>query len=381
MTSPKHETSYTTGVKGKNRVRVFAHARRNGAFFLEYRDDDGRRRCQKLETTDWLEAKSIANRTAQALAQASPPLETLTVGRLFDNWLAEVTARKSAGMQRTERASLEVLRASFGAAAAVKRLDARDWETFVERRRAGTLRPAKSRVTRGVGNRQIAIDLKLLRAVIRRAMRLKTNGTRWLEFDPFDGCTVPVEANPKRPSLSGEDYGKLVAAAEVDHDPQVLLYLVLVHESGHRSGAVRLLRWRDIDLAKASVTWPAETDKKRRAHTVPLSPRALQALTAEAMTGGTAHEWLFRSPTNPAQPVSRLLVADWWRRLEKRAGLAHVKGRGWHSLRRKFATDLKHLPLSDLMALGNWRDGGTVVRSYMQADEATMRAALTGRAG
>lgn len=39
--------------------------------------------------------------------------------------------------------------------------------------------------------------------------------------------------------------------------------------------------------------------------------------------------------------MSRHLARDWWERTEKAAGIARVPSRGWHSLRRKFATELK----------------------------------------
>jgi hypothetical protein len=52
---------------------------------------------------------------------------------------------------------------------------------------------------------------------------------------------------------------------------------------------------------------------------------------------------------------------------------------GWHGLRRKFATELKHTPLNDLCHLGGWKEPQTVLKCYQQADEATMRQALEGR--
>ena len=52
---------------------------------------------------------------------------------------------------------------------------------------------------------------------------------------------------------------------------------------------------------------------------------------------------------------------------------------GWHSLRRKFATELKDTPLKDLCALDGWKDHNTVLKCYQHADEATMREALAKR--
>jgi hypothetical protein len=72
-------------------------------------------------------------------------------------------------------------------------------------------------------------------------------------------------------------------------------------------------------------------------------------------------------------------VRDWWERAEKLAELAHESRMGWHSLRRKFATELKGMPLKDLCALGGWRGTQTVLTCYQREDEGTMRKALATR--
>ena len=66
--------------------------------------------------------------------------------------------------------------------------------------------------------------------------------------------------------------------------------------------------------------------------------------------------WIFPAPKNPEVPVSRFLVDRWWDRAERLAKLPREAGRGWHSCRRTFATELKAAPLKDLCALGGWKD-------------------------
>jgi hypothetical protein len=63
--------------------------------------------------------------------------------------------------------------------------------------------------------------------------------------------------------------------------------------------------------------------------------------------------------------MSRHLARDWWERTESAAGLPRVTGRGWHSLRRKFATELKGASLKDLCALGGWKDHNTILKCYL----------------
>jgi hypothetical protein len=65
--------------------------------------------------------------------------------------------------------------------------------------------------------------------------------------------------------------------------------------------------------------------------------------------------------------------------METLAGLPREPGRGWHSLRRKFATELKHVPLKDLSYLGGWKDHQTILACYQRADAETMQQALKSR--
>jgi hypothetical protein len=72
------------------------------------------------------------------------------------------------------------------------------------------------------------------------------------------------------------------------------------------------------------------------------------------------------------------LARDWWLRAEAAAEIARVPGRGWRSIRRKFATELKGASLKDLCALGGWKDH-TILECYQQPDPDTMRVALENR--
>jgi hypothetical protein len=63
----------------------------------------------------------------------------------------------------------------------------------------------------------------------------------------------------------------------------------------------------------------------------------------------------------------------------KLAGLKPLKGRGFQSLRRNFATEMKTEPLKDLCQLGGWKDPQTILKCYQTADEDRMRAAMANR--
>jgi len=69
----------------------------------------------------------------------------------------------------------------------------------------------------------------------------------------------------------------------------------------------------------------------------------------------------------------------WWSKAQILAGLDPMPGRGWHSLRRKFASDLMDQPLKELCALGGWKTAKTVLECYQRPDTGQLRTALEAR--
>ena len=86
------------------------------------------------------------------------------------------------------------------------------------------------------------------------------------------------------------------------------------------------------------------------------------------MVEANESSWVLPSIGDPSIPCD-----------ERLAGLPHEARVGWHSLRRKFASELKGIPLKDLCQLGGWKSAVTVLTCYQQPDDATMRRALEGR--
>jgi integrase len=163
--------------------------------------------------------------------------------------------------------------------------------------------------------------------------------------------------------------------------PLVTLAVVVAHETGHRMGSIRRLRWSDLDLDRQRcVRWRAETDKTRYEHVTPLTAEAITMLAAERKRQASIGDsWVFPSLTDPAKPWSRYYASAVWNELAATAELPTGKRYGWHALRRQFASELKHTPLNDLCALGGWKSPKTVLECYIQPDETTQRAALEQR--
>jgi integrase len=376
--------SFTAGEKGRNRVRVYE--RGAGTLYLDYHDENGCRVRQALGHTDRNRAKAQAEKLVTRFREeGAKPRAALTLRSLFDMYEREVTPTKGTSAQTHDRRARRLFETCWGANAEVASLDRRDWDRFIQRRRSGDLRPLGSSRTGGqVRDRVIEQHLRFLLAVCNWAETVRENGRPLLDRNPFKGFPIPMEINPSRPIVSDDEFTKFRDAAKI-LGPDLELYLLLVHETGHRCSAVGRLHWTDVDVAdprRATIRWRPEHDKIGMDHTVPISEDAANALvSARRRAARIGDGWVFPSPTDPEKPVRRDLLLDWWLKLEGKAEVPHLRGRGWHSLRRKFATDLKHdTPLADLCYLGGWKDPQTVLRCYMKADEATMRAALQRRA-
>lgn len=374
---------YTAGEVGCNRVRLYPRAR-DGKLLLDYCDQNGKRQRKTLDGSDWERAKLEADTLAADLRRGVPQSgDDLTLQTLFDNYEREVTPTKGAQKQRHDRHARKLFVRCWGADAKVADLDRRDWDRFIQQRRSGKLAAEKGKTPRPVRDRIIEYDLRFLLSVCHWAEAVRVKGRPMLERNPFLKLPLPTEANPNRPTLTDAEFVKLREAAR-RHGADTELYVLLVHETGHRCSAVSKLRWSDINVAdaqSATIRWRPEHDKIGMDHTVPIAPEAAEALQqARKRAARIGDCWVFPSPHDPEQPMPRVTLLNLWRRLERDAGLKRVRGRGWHSLRRKFATDLKHdTPLRDLCDLGGWRDHNTIVRCYMKPDEKTMRAALTRR--
>jgi integrase len=379
MTQAKKRWSYSTGERGRNRVRVFEHPATQGLFLEVY--DAGRRKRIALGHRDREVAKTKAEEVATALRRGDPPVrDQLTLQTLFDNYLREVTPGKSPSSRQNDRHTAKLFQEYFGAERKIATLSRRDWDAFIQRRRQGSDGRVGKVRGKPVRDRVITLNPKTINAVLNWAtMAGDGQGGYLLERNPFKGLPFPKETSPRRPILGGEQYQALLrVAAQVD--PWMELALVLAHETGHRIGAIRLLRWSDVDLECGTVRWRGENDKIGFEHVTPLSGTASEALgRARKVQGAIGDSWVFPSPDDPSKAVSRHLVRDWWERGEVQAEITHEPGLGWHSLRRKFATELKHTPLKDLCYLGGWKEPQTVLKCYQRADETTMRQALEGR--
>ena len=121
----------------------------------------------------------------------------------------------------------------------------------------------------------------------------------------------------------------------------------------------------------------AEHEKTGYEHRTPMTVMARAALVeARRRNPGIGDAPVMPAPKDSSVCMTRWLASSWWKRSEELAGLEPKWGRGWHSLRRKFASDLMDLPLKVLCDLGGWKTAATVLQCYQRPDEERLRSAL-----
>ena len=373
----KGRRSYSAGEWGRNRVRVFPDPR-TGIMQMQWREH-GRRLIRSLRHRDWDQAKQQADEFAAGLAEAvvanaaEAEPEPLTLGTLFDIYGDEVTPTKAKRSQRFDRAATKRFLRFFGKHRKAETLSQRDWDRFIRARRAGKAGGSR----RPVSERTIEYDLRLLLAVLNWAAKSRDEeGRLLLKSNPLRGLKLPKEKNPTRVILTQAEYEALLRVAG-GVNWRFRVTLVLAHETGHRIGAIRRLRWSDIDLDARTIRWRGEHEKTGYEHVTPLTDEALAALAeARRRNPGIGDAPVMPAPKDPFACMSRSLARDWWKRAEKHAELEPKRGRGWHSLRRKFASDLMDLPLKVLCDLGGWKTAATVLQCYQRPDEERLRKAI-----
>jgi integrase len=138
---------------------------------------------------------------------------------------------------------------------------------------------------------------------------------------------------------------------------QALEFLIL---TAARSGEVVGARWEEVDLEAATWTVPAARMKGRKAHSVPLSERALELLRCLPREDG--NDYLFvgaRAGENISEPTMRRLM----RQLGRREAIHGFRSsfRDWAAECTNFAREIAEMCLSHTV-------GNAVERAYRRSD-------------
>jgi len=372
--------SLSLGVRGL-KVRV-EQRKPGGTFHRVYRVVGRRMTYASLGTTDRQEARQLAIDFIRELENGKKVdlAEPLTLERLWDRYQQEASSYR--GIQERTRKQKQtdarLLKAGFGATKRVDHLTKNDVERYVAMRRTGHGWP-DGRETTPVRARTIQGEIKLLRQMIYWAMNERLPDGSWLlENNPLRGVKVPKEEDPRRPVTTYDRFLKLREAAQDmaatapqqrgrDRWKRWEMALVLAEATGARIGAISGLRWSDIGFEPPEIRFRAEFDKRGRDRVVPIPEGLAEELRVFKLKFATVGDaWLFPCAEKDDH-WPREIFGELYARVERHAGLLHLKGGRFHPFRRKWATERKNLSLVDVMAAGGWRDAQTLHNCYQLA--------------
>ena len=340
-------------------------------------------------TCDRSEAERLAKELLGAMLRDEEisATDVLTLGALWSRYKSECVAflNNTKRSQKDAEGHAKILIGFFGEDCDVRGLTEQDQLAFTKKRLAGGIKYGEKSKTERVRTRSVEVDLQLLQTMLRWAVTVRSrSGRRLLEHSPLAGVRRPREKNPKRPLATWERYqttrkaiqdfaGKAKSDAQRRQWLKLELALTLAEATGRRLGAIRQLRWEDVDLNGSTIRWRAETDKKGKEWVIPIPSSLCEELkTFRVKMGGLFGGLIFPSASDSLKPVTRDSFGHWLLLAERKAKLPKLDGSLWHAYRRAWATSRKGLPVVDVAAAGGWSDIGTLMKCYQQADDVTL---------
>lgn len=396
---------YKTGSHGAT-VRVREHPEPGKNVYLFWWDPDlgGNRKESLGFKVRGEDGKLIQKHVEKAKAEAATKSNNLilgeaedpedqepdrTVGRIFDEFRRDgISDDLSDKHERELRRGLTCWENFLGRAFHLPDFDRSWWNTFQRKRCSGEINAYGRRVEKGrreVSKRTAGKDLKTLRQVCQFALHTKDaeTGRNLLNSDPTKvGEQIPVNGDPNRPVCSDALLAKMLEKAENvtrrvrgDGENEKMRtclpeLLQVVAGTGRRIGAVLALRWSDWAPnagQHGALTWRGEHQKNGDTHSTAVSPSVREALLEHRQRSpGGGEGWIFSAPDSDGH--LRVDVAlKWLQEAEKAARGHHVKGFGWHALRRRWANKMKDRSPVDAAALGGWKTVDTMQAVYQRS--------------
>jgi integrase len=192
-----------------------------------------------------------------------------------------------------------------------------------------------------------------------------------VETNPVAGTERPGVENARSNFLTDDEIRRFWTASEaLSVEMRAFWRLRLL--TGQRGGEVGKMRWADVDLDAGLWTIPATDAKNKKEHLVPLSPPAIDILTAlRTKVDQIIEARQVRGDTRP-KPILYVLRGARGNRQRSSAaatfGLDDFRG---HDLRRTAATNMRKagVPSSDISRVLNHVEGGpAATRVYDRYD-------------
>jgi integrase len=178
--------------------------------------------------------------------------------------------------------------------------------------------------------------------------------------------------------LSGEEFGRLQAAAE----PWLRPMLLVAYLTGMRRGEIRSLRWDQVDLKRGTMRLKSIHTKTDEGRVIPLN----QALTTmlKTATRYVSCPWVFVNPAtlegwqaNPERIDPRYHATSITHAFERACRKAGVTGVTFHDLRHTFVTNARRAGIDyfRIMAITGHKTMA-VFKRYNTVDEHDLRQAM-----
>ncbi len=372
------------------RIRLFENSK--GVYYRDVWVAGTGKNRKSLGTTDRAEAERLGTELLSAMLRHEDVAASgvVTLRHLWDRYSAEAPTflDNTKDTRKAYEAHGEMLLAFFGEDCDVRDLTEADVAAFRSARLKGGLALKNGEASKVVRARSPEIELGILKTMLMWATTVRVrSGQRLLVSNPLAGVRGVREVNPRRPVASFERFQALRTAMQelaaknpTKHQRWVRmeLALVLAEATGRRIGSIRQLRWTDFDFEGATILWRAEADKKRKEWLVPIPPALIDEVKGfRVKLGGGFGGLVFPSSADPERALSGDVFDHALKAAVAFAKLPKLDGGGWHSLRRKWASERKHLPLVDVAAAGGWKDTQTLVNCYQHADRNTMLAVMS----
>jgi integrase len=341
------------------------------------------------------QARALAKRVGEI--RNAGVVGSLTLGQLELLFAQHRHPVLSDDRRRAVKGHVALLLRHFGRDFPIEDLSQHHVDAYVKARRSGSLKSARHRVPNpGVRSGTIRNELHTLGAMLEWAQGHKVGGRRLLTIDPLAGIAIPAEPNMRRPVATEERYRALLEiAGTVDSSGRFRLLLAIARHTGRRRGAICALRAGDVlltreqllrglgaaglDLAFAdhwthgAIRWSEASDKLGYEAVTPIAGELRKELDAYMRV----HPRLGDAPlvpmlSDPARHVGEAHADYWMRKAARLAKLPKLERGQWHTLRRLWASERRHLPPQDVAAAGGWRSLSTMRSAYQQADAATI---------
>jgi integrase len=210
--------------------------------------------------------------------------------------------------------------------------------------------------------------VNLYLAALSHVFTIAVKEWQWLDDSPMRKVSKPRKPRGRIRFLSDKERQRLLGSCQASRNPSLYPAVVLALATGARKGELLSLRWPDVDLKRATLTFHETKNGERRA--VPLTGQALALMRQHAKVRRLDTMLVFPDGTGK-RPVG---IREAWECAIKRAGITDFR---FHDLRHTAASYLA-MNGASLMEIAEVLGHKTLamVKRYAHLSEAHIRGVV-----